>query len=112
MRCELAQTGFRTLNQLVLPAVRAGLGSPLPVGLGLVVLETTGRRSGLTRSVPVVAVRVGKRVTVSTVRSDSQWLANLEADPAGAVWQRGVRRGGTARGQRGALNLITLDEVS
>lgn len=69
----------------------------MPVGLGLVVLETTGRRSGLTRSVPVVAVRAGKRVTVSTVRSDSQWLANLEADPAGAVWQRGVRRGVTAR---------------
>jgi len=110
MRRELTRAGFQSLNRIVLPAVRAGLGTPLPLGVGLVVLETTGRRSGATRSVPVVGFRAGKRVTVSTVRSDSQWLANLESDPAAALWRNGTRRAVTARVQRGSLNVITLDE--
>ncbi len=110
MTTDLVQLGFRTLNRMVLPAVRAGLGSPLPVGLGLVVMETKGRKSGITRSVPVVGFRTGNRVTVSTVRSDSQWLANLEASPDAAVWRNGARRGVTANVRRGPLNVVTLDE--
>lgn len=99
---------FRTLNQLVEPFVRDGRLAPLPVGGGLVVLETTGRRSGLPRRVPLAATRVGDRVVVSTVRSDSQWLRNLEADPAAGVWIRGRRRSARAEVRRGALNLVQL----
>ncbi len=108
MRCDVAKTGFRALNSVLLPAVRSGFAAPLPVGLGLVVVETVGRRSGLVRQVPVVAFRAGDSVTVSTVRGNSQWLANLEATPAAAVWRNGVRREVIATVQRGALNVVTL----
>ena len=111
MPCAFVQTGFRALNTVLLPAVRAGFAAPLPVGLGLVIVETTGRKSGVTRSVPVVAFRAGETVTVSTVRGNSQWLANLEATPAAAVWRNGARREATANVQRGPLNLVTLAEV-
>lgn len=108
---NLIRAGFEALNRVVLPAVRAGFGTPLPVGFGLVVLETTGRRSGLKRSVPVVGFRAGRRVTVSTVRTDSQWLANLEASPTAGLWRNGSRRKVTADVRRGLLNVITLDEA-
>jgi deazaflavin-dependent oxidoreductase (nitroreductase family) len=88
--------------------VKCGLGSPLPLGLGLVVLETTGRKSGLTREVPVVGLRVGNRITVSTVRDNSQWLANLEANPSAGVWVNGQRRNVSATVARGPLNTVTL----
>ncbi len=111
MRQQLSRIGFRTINRVVVPAVRAGVGSPLPLGFGLVVLETTGRRSGLTRSVPVLGFRAGRRLTVSTVRPDSQWLANLEAKPAAGLWRNGARRDVAASVRRGPLNVITLDEA-
>lgn len=107
---ELVPSGFRALNRAVLPVVRAGFGSPLPLGFGLVVLETTGRRSGVTRPVPVVAFRAGRRITVSTIRADSQWVKNLEADSDAAIWRNGTRRSVTADVQRGPLNVITLNE--
>lgn len=106
---DLTRTLFRTLNRFVGPAVRAGLGSPLPVGLGAVVLESTGRISGEPREVPLIGLRVGDRVVVSTVRSRSQWVRNLEADDRAAVWFCGERHPATATVQRGPLNVVTLD---
>lgn len=103
------RTAFRLLNTVVAPAVRAGWFSPPPVGGGVVVVETTGRVSGLPRQVPLVAVRVGERTVVSTVRSRSQWLRNLEADPQVAVWLHGLRAPAVASVRRGPLNLVTLD---
>lgn len=100
---------FRLLNTVVAPAVRAGWLSPLPVGGGVVVVETTGRVSGLPRQVPLVAVRLGDRTVVSTVRSRSQWLRNLESDPRAVVWLHGLRAPAVAHIRRGPLNLVTLD---
>lgn len=103
---------FSTLNSVVRPAVRAGLGNPFPIGAGPVVLETTGRASGLPRLVPVLSTRAGDTLTVSTVRSDSQWIRNAEADSNVAVWLGGKRRKAVATVRRGRLNTIRLDLVA
>ena len=84
---------FRKLNGFVEPAVRAGLGSPGIWPAGLVVLESTGRRSGRTYRVPVAATLVGQMVIASTVRGErSQWLKNLSATPAVRYWLAGRER--------------------
>jgi len=105
---RLVRHGFRALNSVALPLVRAGIGSPPPLGVGIVVLETTGRRSGLPRQVPLAALRVGDTVTVSTVRPDSQWVKNVEAGGDTAVYAGGTRRATTASVRRGPLNVVTL----
>lgn len=100
--------GFRTLNRVVRPLAKRGLASPFPVGAGLVVLETTGRTTGLRREVPLLGARFGDRVVVSTVRGRSQWMRNVEADPSIHVWLDGRRRPGTATVQDGSLRVATL----
>ncbi len=105
---NLTRAGFSALNRVVVPAVKAGVGSPLPIGVGLVVLETTGRSSGLPRQVPLVAARVGSRLAVSTLRPNSQWIKNLKADPDMSAWVGGQRRNGKADIQSGPLNIATL----
>ena len=78
---------FGAVNRFVEPAVRAGLGSPGLAPTGLVVLETTGRASGLTRRVPLVGTLVGRLLVVATLRVDqSQWLGNVRQDPTVRYW--------------------------
>lgn len=101
--------GYRVLNRVVVPAVKAGIGSPLPIGAGLVVVETMGRSSGLPRQVPLVAFRFGSKVTVSTVRPNSQWIKNLRADPHGSVWVAGKKRHGTATVETGSVNVAKFE---
>jgi hypothetical protein len=101
---------FRLLNTFVAPMVKAGVGNPLPVGGGSVVVETIGRVSGQVREVPLLSMRLGDQMVVSTIRGDSQWLSNLEADDRCAVWLFGHRR--TARAvtiERGPISIVVLD---
>ncbi len=104
---------FGALNRVVAPLARGGTLSPPPLGGGVVVLETTGRRSGKRREVPLLATRVGDRLFVSTVRSDSQWVRNAEADSSVGIWLNGYRRAGTATVRRGPIQLVevALDEA-
>jgi deazaflavin-dependent oxidoreductase (nitroreductase family) len=73
------------INNIVEGIVRAGIGSPLCAGIGLVIIETKGRKTGQPRSVPVLAQRFRNTLFVSTVRADSQWVRNLRADDSPAV---------------------------
>lgn len=108
VQTELTRAAFRTLNSVVKPAVLNGVANPLPIGGGAVVLEVTGRVSGEPRQVPLLATRVGDKVMVSTVRSDSQWLRNIEADGNVVVHLYGTRRTGTASVSRGPLNTVSI----
>jgi len=87
---------YRGLNRMVEPFVRAGVGSPVLWPTGAIVLETTGRKSGRTRSVPLLATRVGDLLLVSTVRRRSQWLKNLAANPEAHYWLAGRAHEATA----------------
>ena len=107
----ITRRGFAALNAVVRPAVRAGIGNPLPIGAGAIVLETTGRRSGLPRPVPVLSTRHGDTLTVSTFRSNSQWIRNAEADPNVSVWLGGTRRDAVASVKRGTLSTVRLELV-
>lgn len=98
----------RSLNRVVRPLVKAGLGSPLPVGLGAAVMEATGRISGERREVHLVGRRLRDKMVVSTVRETSQWLKNVEANDATAVWFCARRHDTTAAVRRGPLNVVTL----
>jgi hypothetical protein len=105
---RLVRDSFRFLNSAVVPLVRSGFANPLPIGIGLVVLETTGRSSGRARQVPLVATRLGDTWQVNTVRSNSQWIRNLEHQPDATVFQGGARRPVHAVVARGPLNQVRL----
>ena len=107
-QAAITRAAFRTLNSVVKPVVLSGAGNPLPLGSGAIVLEVTGRKSGQPRQVPLLATRIGNKLMVSTVRSDSQWLRNIEADENVVVHLYGKRRDATALVTRGTLNTVTI----
>ncbi len=84
---------FRTLNRVVEPLVRAGIGSPRIVPTGFIVLETRGRKSGRLHRIPLAATRLGSYVLVGTLRGErSQWVRNLAAQPRTRYWLGGKPR--------------------
>lgn len=108
LRAGLARVGFATLNRVTVPAIKAGFGAPLPIGVGLVVLETTGRVSGLPREVPLLATRCDRRISVSTVRGTSQWVKNLQDRPDASVWVGGRKRDVSSSVETGRLSVANL----
>ena len=89
---------FRALNALVEPAVRAGCGSPGLLPTGLIVLETTGAKSGQPRRVPLLATVFDGCVFIGTVRgARSLWVRNLVAEPRARYWVAGREHRGLAR---------------
>ncbi len=89
---------FRMLKTLVEPAVRAGCWSPGLFPTGLIVLETTGARSGTPRRTPLLATVFDGCVFIGTVRGTrSQWAKNLRARPEARYWLGGREHRGHAR---------------
>ena len=81
-RHKLEREFFHMLNRVVEPAVRKGLGSPRFVPGGLIVLETTGFKTGAQRRTPLAATRLQGHVFISTFRGDrSFWVKNLQKQP-------------------------------
>lgn len=92
-RQKLEREFFRMLNRVVEPAVRRGVGSPRFVPGGLIVLESTGFKSGQKRRTPLVATRFMGHVFVSTGRADrSLWVKNLQKQPRTRYWLGGKPR--------------------
>jgi deazaflavin-dependent oxidoreductase (nitroreductase family) len=88
---------FRALNRLVEPHIRAGWGSSRLVPGGLIVLETTGRRTGRRSRIPLAALRIQGHILISTFRGErSGWIKNLAAKPDVRYWLRGRPRRATA----------------
>jgi deazaflavin-dependent oxidoreductase (nitroreductase family) len=83
----------KLFNPLVNAAARAGLPTP-----SVVILETTGRRSGLPRRVPVTRALDGDTLWIVTEHgSRSAYVRNIEANPRVRVRVGRRWRGGTAR---------------
>ena len=85
------------VNAVLTPLIKAGLGAPLPLGSGFVVLEIPGRKTGIVRELPLTGIDLGSRLVVATVRSRSQWIRNLAAASEIDVWLRGRRRRAAVR---------------
>jgi deazaflavin-dependent oxidoreductase (nitroreductase family) len=83
----------KVFNRLVLAAARAGL--PLP---GVVILETTGRRSGEPRRVPVTRLLEGDTLWIVTEHGrKAAYVRNIQANPGVRVRTGRRWRTGTAR---------------
>jgi hypothetical protein len=88
---------FRTLNALVEPAVRAGCAAPGLVPTGMIVLETTGAKTGRAARVPLMTTVLEGCPFVGTTQGDrAQWLRNLRADQRVRYWLAGREHRGTA----------------
>jgi deazaflavin-dependent oxidoreductase (nitroreductase family) len=65
--------------------------------MGVISLETTGRRSGKAHRVPVLAMAAGEYVLVATVRGGrSDWFRNIEANRDVRYWLDGEEHGARA----------------
>jgi deazaflavin-dependent oxidoreductase (nitroreductase family) len=90
---QLEGAFFAAVNAVVEPVARAGLLSAPVCALGVISLETTGRRSGKVHRVPVLAMTVGDYLLVATTRGKrSDWFRNLQASPAVHYWLDGQQR--------------------
>ena len=81
---------YQALNSVLRPLAESGALAPGTLPAGLIVLETTGWRSGRTHRTPVVAFALGDCLLVSTVRGRrSHWVKNLIAQPDVRYWSGG-----------------------
>ena len=88
---------FRTLNAFVESVIMTGCGAPGLLPSGMIVLETTGAKSGRPRRVPLMATVIDGCVFVSTLRgARSQWVRNLRARREIRYWLGGQARHGRA----------------
>ncbi len=113
LRMRLRGTGFARLYaraHATLYARTAGrLGGAIRVARGprppVLLLVTTGRRSGTPRTTPLIYLRDGADLVVVAANaghpSDPAWWLNLAADPRGTVQIGAEQRAVTARAVEG-----------
>jgi deazaflavin-dependent oxidoreductase (nitroreductase family) len=81
----------------------------------LVLLTTTGRRTGRDRTTPVMRLRLGGTTYIvasaDAASSDPAWLRNLEADPHVHVEEDGVDYDATARVLRGSARAAAWSAI-
>lgn len=107
MATTLESVYYQALNSVLTPLAESGLLAPGMIPAGLIVLETTGWRSGRTHRTPLMAAALGDCLIVSTVRGRrSHWVKNLIAQPDVRYWSgdrsRDVRAYVAAPGGTGA----------
>lgn len=99
-RTEKLRGAFRVLNRFMLLMWRLGLGGLMagPRRGYVMVLVTTGRKTGLRRPVPLnFAEEPGSVFCLAGFGKTTHWLINLLEDPRCEVWlPDGRRLGGTA----------------
>ena len=89
---KFEQRLFRAINAVAEPAIRKGVGSSHWLGASLLVLESTGFKSGQQRRTPLWSIGLGKYRLVSTFRGDrSFWVKNLQKQPEAAFYLGGKR---------------------
>ena len=102
---------YRGLNTIVEPLVRAGVASPGLWPTGAIVLEVTGRNTGRSFNVPLLATRIGELVLISTVRRRSEWMKNLAAKTETRYWMGGRLHEATAFVFAPGLSEPQLDDM-
>lgn len=76
---SLERNLFRSVNALVEPAVRRGVASSCLLPVSMIVLESTGFKSGSPRRTPLWSLGVGPYRVIGTVRGErSFWVKNLQ----------------------------------
>ncbi|MCV2393694.1 nitroreductase family deazaflavin-dependent oxidoreductase [Actinotalea sp. M2MS4P-6] len=93
-RPPLVWRGMRRMNGRVARLVASGRGPSRVV----LVLTTTGRRSGLPRATPLQYERTDEGYVVASARGEqADWFRNAVADPHVTVQVRGRAQSGMAR---------------
>lgn len=89
---------LQRINARVEPRVRAGFASPGLLPAGLIVLETTGRKSGKAHRTPLLATLApGGYLWVSTILGRrANWLRNARVNPDVRYWLKGRPHKGRA----------------
>ncbi|MEV6911813.1 nitroreductase/quinone reductase family protein [Amycolatopsis sp. NPDC051071] len=89
---------FHEIKHRVVTTLQRNVGNPLLVRLpSQMIIETTGRKSGVPRQTPIGGRRMGREFwIVSEFGEKSQYVRNIQADPRVRVRIKGQWHTGTA----------------
>lgn len=87
-QCQHSEAQWhRRVNRVIEPLTRTGFGSPTTWCPGIIIVETIGRKTGRTFTIPLLATQIGESLLISTIRRKSQWIKNLAAHPEVRYWK-------------------------
>jgi deazaflavin-dependent oxidoreductase (nitroreductase family) len=100
----------RVVNRVVVHLLRLGLGPPT-----YALLETTGRRTGLPRQLPVAnGLQADTFWLIAGLGEDAQYIRNIKANPRVRIRARParLRDGWRVRWRTGTARLLPEDDAS